>query len=232
MARTILRDRSDDLVRSVQLADRTGIVAASAPKPIEAHADDESILAGFASVSGQLGLALEPVTDRPGPGEERRLLRRVRRNLLVAVAALVLVGVGWIAGGTFGFGHGSDTTPAVAAGVVPSAVPAAPVQPPPSTSPVPQVPVTTQPSAPPQPSKTSPSTKKKVTPTQTAPSGHGEARNGPVEETSKQNKPLARAIDEQIQQLFQVWTWSQPDLRGDFDEDQDRSPRYFGPLGR
>ncbi|GHE99357.1 hypothetical protein GCM10017786_35620 [Amycolatopsis deserti] len=233
MARTILRDRSDDLVRSVQLADRTGIVAASAPKPVEPYEDHEPILGEFASVSGQLNVALAPVACRPGAGDERRLLRRVRRNVLVAAAAVVLVGIGWFAGGAFGSGHDSDTAPAVAVGVVPSAGPVEPVQPPPSTSPVPQVPpATMQPSAPPQLSKTSPPAQKKVSPTRNSPSGNGEARNEPVEETGKENKPLGRAIDEQIQQLFEVWTWNQPDLRGDFDEEQDRSPRSFGPLGR
>ncbi|MEU0462795.1 hypothetical protein ABZ215_02195 [Amycolatopsis sp. NPDC006131] len=228
MARTILRDRSDDLVWSVQLADRTGIVAASAPKPVE---DDEPTVADFPPVSGELALA-PVVVDLPGAVEKRRLLRQVRRNLLVAAAAVVLVGVGWIAGGAFGPGQDAETAPAVAAGVVPNAGVNQPVQPAPNTSSVPQVPVTTAPPVAPPTAKTSAPVQKKPTTTKKTATDRGEARTGPVEETTEQGKPLGQTLDEQIKQLFEVWTWNQIDPRGDFDEEQDRSPRSFGPLGR
>ncbi|MEV5296747.1 hypothetical protein [Amycolatopsis methanolica] len=230
MARTILRDRSDDLVWSVQLADRTGIVAASAPKPVDTCGDDAPTVTDFPPVSGEL--ALTPVVDLPGAVEKRRLLRRVRRNLLVAAAAVVLLGVGWIAGGTVGSGEDAGTAPAVAAGVVPNAGLAQPVQPAPSTSSAPQAPVTTPPATVPPTVKTSAPVQKKPTATKKTAVNHGEARTGPVEDTKAQDKPLGQAIDEQIKQLFEVWTWNQIDPRGDFEEKQDRSPRSYGPLGR
>ncbi|WP_435061633.1 hypothetical protein [Amycolatopsis thermoflava] len=231
MARTILRDRSDDLVWSVQLADRTGIVAASAPKPVDTCEDDEPTVTDFPPVSGEL--ALTPVVvGLPGAMEKRRLLRRVRRNLLVAAAAVLLLGVGWVAGGTFGSGNDAGTAPAVAAGVVPNAGLTQPVQPAPSTTSAPQAPVTTPATAAPPTAKTSAPVQKKPTATKKTTVDRGEARTGPVEETREQDKPLGQAIDEQIKQLFEVWTWNQIDPRGDFDEEQDRSTRSFGPLGR
>ena len=230
MARTIVRDRSEDLVRSVQLADRTGIIAASAPKPVETYGDDESAAVEFAPASGQLDIALSPVVVvTSGMPEERRLLRRVRRNLVVGAAAVVLLGVGWIAGDTFGFDRSSDLAPTVAAGIVPDVGPAERGQPIPSTNPAPA------PRADTQPPMTAPPTTRATQPVQTkVPSATdgGVVRSGPVDDTPAQDESLGETIDEQIRQLFEVWTGSRSYPGDHGDVGRDRSAKSFGPLGR
>lgn len=96
MTRTILRNGSGDLVTLVQLADRTGIVAASAPpagpvapNPRSPRTDDLPLIAES---------------------------RRVRWQALLGCVAVTLVTLGWIAGEKFA-DFGVDRTPAVAAGV-------------------------------------------------------------------------------------------------------------------
>jgi hypothetical protein len=100
MARTILRSRSGGIVTTVQLADRTGIVAASAPPAVEESASQYG-------PPSTLVASVEP---------HRPTTRRVRRNLLFTCAAALFLVVGWVGGGTIG-DHDTDT-PAVAAGAV------------------------------------------------------------------------------------------------------------------
>ncbi|MDQ0377893.1 hypothetical protein [Amycolatopsis thermophila] len=232
MARTILRDRSRELVRSVQLADRTGIVAASAPKQAGAHWDEESNDSGFATVSGQLDLAAS-ATEVAAAGDERRLLRRVRRNLLVAAASVVLLAVGWIAGDTFDLDHGSEPRPAVAAGPVPSPVPADPVQPAPISTapqlPMPSPPVTTVPAT----AKTTEPTRKQAQPAAKSSSApdNGGARADTDADAPRHGSPTGQILDEQIQRLIAAWSWARVDSSRDLDEVQDRSVRSFGSFG-
>lgn len=102
MARTTLRSRSGDIVTAARIADRTGIVAASAPPAAEVpepRVEDghESTLLALAAPDGR----------RPVAG-------RGWRTALLTCAAAVLLVVGWIGGGTFG--QRDDPTPTVAAG--------------------------------------------------------------------------------------------------------------------
>ncbi|NIH86039.1 hypothetical protein [Amycolatopsis granulosa] len=231
MARTVLRDRSNDLVRSVQLADRTGIIAASAPKPVERSRDRHPTVVDLTAVPGQLELAFPWQTvAQARAGEERRLLRRGRRNLIVAAAAVVLMGVGWVGGDTFGFADDPDPTPAVAVGAMPEDRPAEPVQPTPSASPAPQLPTsTTRPTAvPPSTTGTTPPVRKRGAPTTTSTSDRSEPRVDPVEETTTpRDKPIAQSLDDQIKHLFEVWTRNRSSGPGQLD----RTLRSFGPFG-
>jgi hypothetical protein len=88
MVRTILRNGSGDLVTLLQLADRTGIVAASAPPA-----------------------APDPGTLDPGGLPRPAGSRRVRRQALVVCAALALVTLGWIGGETFAHSALGQTPP-------------------------------------------------------------------------------------------------------------------------
>ncbi|HKS47353.1 MAG TPA: hypothetical protein VJT49_20020 [Amycolatopsis sp.] len=108
MVRTVTCGGSGDLVRAVQLADRTGIVAASAPPAVSAVAPG--------------GPDIAPRFRGEG-------LRAVRRNVLFTCSAALFLVVGWIGGGTFGH-HDVEQTPAVAAGVVTDKDQAQPVNPP------------------------------------------------------------------------------------------------------
>lgn len=103
MARTTVRGRSSDVVTTLRVADRTGILAASAPPR-----------------------AAEPAAAEPAPSVppsallaanqgERPAARRIRRNLLLACAAALFLVVGWIGGGVFAQRGGGDT-PVVAVG--------------------------------------------------------------------------------------------------------------------
>ncbi|GAB3584399.1 hypothetical protein GCM10027445_60570 [Amycolatopsis endophytica] len=234
MARTILRDRSGELVRSVQLADRTGIVAASAPQPARSQGDGEMGVLDFAVASGQLDVALAAgLSEAAVVGEERQVLRQVRRNLMVAGAAVVLVVLGWIGGNTFGFEHESGSVPAVAAGPVPTPVPAAPTEPAPSSTVTPQAaaPSPKPLSAPVTTKATQPTRKKTEVAAPTTPSKGGEARAETVEETPSRQDRSSLSLNERLQQLIETWSWARTNQPGDFGDEQDRSIRSFGPLG-
>jgi hypothetical protein len=234
MARTILRDRSGELVRSVQLADRTGIVAASAPQPVRSRSDEEMSVLDLAAVSGQLDVVLATGANEAAVAgtEERQLLRRVRRNLTVAGAAVVLLVVGWIGGDTFDFEGGSDSTPAVAVGTVPNPVPVAPAQPAPSSTGTPQTPATSPKSVSAPVTTKAPQPTRKKTEATTAPTSQGgEARTDTIEETPPRQDKSGPSLDEQLQQLIESWSWARSDRSGDFDEEQDRLIRSFGPFG-
>lgn len=101
MVRTILRNGSRDLLSDVRRADRTGIIAASAPpslpEPDEPGAADIRPVAAF------------------GPGSAGAMVRRIRRQASFACAAVGLVALGWIGGGTFAGGD-VQPAPAIAAG--------------------------------------------------------------------------------------------------------------------
>ncbi|WAL65386.1 hypothetical protein ORV05_31580 [Amycolatopsis cynarae] len=116
LVRTMLRSGSGDIVTAIKLADRTGIVAASAPptspEPVGSAGPLVSELAPVPVVP-------ERDFDAPGPSATRRL----RRNLLFACAAALFLIVGWIGGGTFGH-HDGDPAPAVATGAVTGKEPA------------------------------------------------------------------------------------------------------------
>lgn len=97
MVRTILRNGSGDLWTDVRLADRTGIVTASGPP----------------SADPALPEPAEP--GAAGRGSVGAVVRRIRRQASFACAAVGLVALGWIGGGTFARGHVSPA-PAIAAG--------------------------------------------------------------------------------------------------------------------
>ncbi|NIH83037.1 hypothetical protein [Amycolatopsis viridis] len=219
-------------MRSVQLADRTGIIAASAPKPVERSRDCHPTVVDLPAVPGQLELAFPWQTvEKARAREERRLLRRGRRNLIVAAAAVVLMGVGWVGGDTFGFADDPDPMPAVAAGAVPEDRPAEPVQPAPSASSAPQLPTsTTRPTTvPPSTTGTTPRAQKRVAPTTTSSSDRPEPRVDPVEETTTpHDKRIPQTLDDQIKHLFDVWTRA----GSSGDRQLDRTLRSFGPFGR
>ncbi|TNC20873.1 hypothetical protein [Amycolatopsis alkalitolerans] len=108
MARTVLRSRSGDIVTAVQLADRTGIVAASAPPAAD---EPES------PVELDLSAPCEPEPSMLVASTEPRVrtARRVRRNLLFSCAAAVFLAVGWIGGGVWGH-HQQGPDPVLAVG--------------------------------------------------------------------------------------------------------------------
>jgi hypothetical protein len=103
MARTVLRSRSGDIVTAVRLADRTGIVAASAPP---ADLAPES--------SDGRGRVLVELAE---PGARAGAWRRVRGKMLFVCAAAGFLVIGWLGGGAFAR-HDADTAPAVAADAV------------------------------------------------------------------------------------------------------------------
>lgn len=101
MGHADLRSRPGDIVTAIQLADRTGIVAASAPPAVE---------------------ELKPVENAPSvlvadTQAQRPAARRGRRNLVFTCAAALLLVVGWIGGGTFGH-HEPEQASALAVGAV------------------------------------------------------------------------------------------------------------------
>jgi len=229
MARTILRDRSGELVRSVQLADRTGIIAASAPCPAGRRSDD-LIDAGFSAVAGQVGAK---VSSPSSASHERRLLHRVRRNLVVTAVAVALLAIGWVAGDTFGVDEHSSETPVIAAGTVPRPVPSAPAQPAPTTSDAPppqpqapsvapvQIPVTTKGAQP---------TRRNSQPAATS-LPNDDARTDKAETPVTEESRPGRRINERIQQLIDTWKRARIDLPGVANDRQDRQDRSVTPFG-
>ena len=196
MVRTVLRSRADDLVSAVQLADRTGIVAASAPPSAEPDEHTEP--------------APPVLFATPEPPAQRR---RGRRNVLFGCAAALFLLVGWIGGGTFGH---HDPAPAVASApmadqVRPDAPPdasgppstSAPVQPP-AAAPAPAAP------------KTVTSTKR-VTVKQAATPATSESE--PVQPRDDQvgveiRQDPVTTVDERFQQMLTYWAWVNEQTRG------------------
>jgi hypothetical protein len=202
MARTVLRSRSGDIVTAVQLADRTGIVAASAPP-----APEELEPAGAPSVPEP---ADEPSTLVAMSEPQRPVTRRVRRNLVFACAAALFLVVGWIGGGVWGQ-HDADPTPALAVGAVAdqeqggtkSADPTTTVSPPPVT-PAPQ------PAAPPADKKQvsssdEPTTKATSKPSTSATDARDDTKSSAP--SSAGQRPV-ESMTEQLQQLLDTWPWS------------------------
>lgn len=104
MARRARPSRSGDLVVAVQLADRTGIVAASAPPAVPASTE---------LVDTRIWVFAGPVQ----PGERSRAAGRIRTRVLFSCAAMLFLVAGWIGGGTFAHSD-VEPAPAVAAGVL------------------------------------------------------------------------------------------------------------------
>lgn len=111
LVRTMLRRGSGDIVTALKLADRTGIVAASAPPAREEPVGPAR--APVIEVSPVLVLREQEEFEPPGPSATRRL----RRNLLFACTAALFLIVGWIGGNTFGH-HETGTSAAMATGAV------------------------------------------------------------------------------------------------------------------
>lgn len=99
MARTVLRSRSGDIATTIQLADRTGIVAASAPPAVEEPKVPELAPANTLSV---LVAASAP---RPAAA----------RNIVFTCAAALFLVIGWIGGEVWGQ-HDAGPAPALAVG--------------------------------------------------------------------------------------------------------------------
>jgi hypothetical protein len=123
MARTFLPGRSGDIVTAAQLADRTGIVAASVP-PAPAPAPAASRTRQFAG---------------PAAAASGGTLRQARRNVLFVCAAGLFLIVGWIGGGTFGHPDAGQVSQ-VAAGAVNDDDQPSPRQDPPPPVPTTQAP--------------------------------------------------------------------------------------------
>lgn len=117
MRRAVLRGRSGDIVTAIRSADRTGIVAASAPpadsaSPVARHlvlVDGEAV----PELSAR-HLALIPLDEA---GARRSVSGRARRRVLFTGAAVLCLALGWIGGETFGYRPVELTGPTVAVGV-------------------------------------------------------------------------------------------------------------------
>ena len=186
MVRTVLRSRSDGVVSAVQLADRTGIVAASAPPLVEPE---------------EAGESLPPVVfAMPEPPAKTR---RVRRNLLFACAAALFLLVGWI-GGTLGH---HDPAPAVASAPVADQVPADGPRGGPATTSEPAAPPAAPPAPVPVPVPKRVTATKRVTVPKQAAAPENEPvqpRSGPVESSSLTEDPVS-TVSEQVMDL---WAWA------------------------
>lgn len=121
MRRAVLRGRSGDIVTAIQLADRTGIVAASAP-PADSASPAPSDIRRLVLVKGDVApeastRRLELIHLVSEAGLRRHTAGRARRRALFTGAAVMCLALGWIGGGTFGYRHVEQTTPTVAVGV-------------------------------------------------------------------------------------------------------------------
>lgn len=182
MVRAVLRSRSGDIVSVVKLADRTGIVAASAPPPVEPEPAPAA-----------------PLVYAPSPPR-----RRGGRNVLFGCAAALLLLIGWVAGGTFGH---HDPAPAVASSPVADQVPpdaSGPGDVPPATSEPPQ-PAVAAPA--PVVQKTSPkrttAQKQSATPAATAQSDSSQARSEPVVSVSVDDQ--TDVVNAEYQRILEYW---------------------------
>jgi hypothetical protein len=201
MARTTLRRRSGDIVRAIQLADRTGIVAASAPP----------------AVNGIERRDITPATTvvLPAPVPERPAMRRVRRNLLLGCVAALFLIVGWIAGGTFGQrATNAAAAPAAATGAVtgndPADTPAAPHGAMTTTKAAPS-PATSGTAAPRTTRQTSSPTAKRASQPTTATSELSPPRQDLVNHTASTAQDPLDAMAAQFQQVINSWIWVEPE---------------------
>lgn len=108
MARAVSRGEPTDLVNALRLADRTGIVAASAPP------------ADFAAPQTVTPCSEDlPPPARSGLRARRYTFDRFRRKAAFSCAAAALLAIGWVGGSTFAtFAHRDrEKAPAVATGV-------------------------------------------------------------------------------------------------------------------
>ncbi|TVT20666.1 hypothetical protein FNH05_34400 [Amycolatopsis rhizosphaerae] len=208
LVRTMLRSGSGDIVTAIKLADRTGIVAASAPPT-----SPEAVGSAGTPVSKlpPVPVVLDRDFDAPGASATRRL----RRNLLFACAAALFLIVGWIGGGTFGH-HDGDSTPAVATGAVTGKEPADE----PSQISVP--PTATRTSAQPTPTGTPSSDgadnhKETSAPAKrvvhkTSPSGpattSSPSRPDLLDRTAATMQDPMSAVAQQFQQMVGSWAWT------------------------
>lgn len=213
MARTILRGRSGDIVTTLRVADRTGILAASAPPR-----------------AGEPDADPEPPSALPAAnqGKERPAARHVGRTLLLACAAALFLIVGWIGGGVFAQRGGGDTPVAAVGAALDQEQGGTSRDVPP---PAPPVPAQALPAAlPPAPPITGPSTAKAVSSASSKSSGSSasqtrkskptteaaasDASTAPVA-TERVNIPLPAepasvAVAEQLRQLTDAWSWAGP----------------------
>ncbi|GAA5167144.1 hypothetical protein [Amycolatopsis dongchuanensis] len=194
MARAGLRSRPGDIVTAIQMADRTGIVAHSAPPAAEEPKPVEI-------TPSVLVAATEP--QRPAG-------RRVRRNLAFTCAAALFLVAGWVSGGMFGQ-QDPEPTPALAVGTVPAPVQSS-VQPsaePPATRevvPAPQAPQTTAPAV--SQKQVVPSGKRTSKTTTTTPAKPSVQERADLPDAD--SGPLQDPVDslgEQLERMFGPWTW-------------------------
>ena len=193
MAHADLRSRPGDIVTAIQRADRTGIVAASAPPAVE-----------------------EPVAGTPsmlvaGAEPQRPVTRRGRRQLVFTCAAALFLVVGWIGGGMFGH-HEPEQAPAMAVGAVADqgqggTKPAPPVV----TTPQPVAPATSAPkaSAPATSKKQATSSTKRTTKsTSASPTVEDRADTESADSTADQS-PMG-SMAEELEEILGPWQtpWS------------------------
>ncbi|GHF59484.1 hypothetical protein FNH07_19235 [Amycolatopsis bartoniae] len=211
MAHADLRSRPGDIVTAIQRADRTGIVAASAPPATEEPKPVESTPSVL-------------VTD----SQPQRPAARRRHLVFTCAAALFLV-VGWIGGGTFGH-HEPEQAPALAVGAVSDqgqggTKPA----PPPVTTPQPVTPAAPTSTAPTERKKqVVPSTKRTTRTTEktTAASSTGAGRADTAGGGSASNQSPMGTMAEELEQILGPWQapWDAGQVY--------RSNRDFGLVGR
>lgn len=189
MARTVLHRRSRESLTAVQLADRTGIVAASTP-PAAAQAAD-------ARQPDKLSMLVAAA------GTHVSSTRRVRRSLAVSSAAALFLVVGWIGGRVWG--HQDEIpAPAAAIGSVPSEEQDGidPAPPPPQVT---EAPEREAPPVTPPAKRVTASAKPRVTSTKTT------ARTpAPVSVTQDPVDTVAQ----DWARLVSAWAWAYPALHG------------------
>ncbi|GAB2994850.1 hypothetical protein LWP59_01100 [Amycolatopsis acidiphila] len=199
MARTTLPRRSGDIATAIQLTDRTGILAASAPP-----AADEPKLPELEAVSVPSTLVAASEPQRP-------VSRRVRRNLVFTCAAALFLVVGWIGGGTWGQ-HDSSPAPAWAVGAVADQEQGGTKPPAPTTGSIP-APVQPAPQAAPAGSDekqvTAPAkrtTKATSKPAPTTKATAYERADTASSEPSPTAQSPAGSMTEQLQQMLDSWS--------------------------
>lgn len=201
MARTTLRRRSGDIVTAIQLADRTGIVAASAPPAVEEPVGEPK------APELEPADALSTLVAVSEP--QRPATRRVRRNLVFTCAAALFLVVGWIGGGMWGQ-HGADPAPTMAVGAVADQEQGGTKPAPPSTTEsAPPVAPAPQPAAPAENKQVSPSTKRSTKtaakPSTSAPEPRDDTASSAPDTTVQRSD---QSMTEQLEELITAWSWS------------------------
>ncbi|WP_026360468.1 hypothetical protein [Amycolatopsis nigrescens] len=194
MARTTLRSRTAEVVSPIQVADRTGILAASVPQQ-----RTETSTADAGTVGAESGTLTVATADASAPGA---VAPNVRRCLLLTCAAAALLMIGWIGGGMFHQERAGTPVPEAAGSVFETndgavqAIPApAPAPAPAEVAPPVPAAVPAEPVRAAKPAETRKPTRK--------PSPSVTPRSEPVPSAPAREQQLDEQVNEQLQKFVQ-----------------------------